>query len=183
MSKILAIFMMFMTLNLNDSLILAEEDLSQKAQSKPPLTENEWIKNHHGIIIYQDYQSDRYNMLELIRLARELGTDIVKTWLKGNEPGKIPRIIKSPEYRKMFNSFRTICLNVCPEYILYGKYHSGVREAVQSDFYNLTKFIIKYYDGKGKTFIINYFFEMNVYLGTAPSGRPDFPVVDFVSDA
>lgn len=147
-----------------------------------------WIQKHHGVIIFQDRSSDCYDFPKLIALAKELGTDSVKTWLKGEDPGEIPRQAKSPKYRELFDSFGTVCLNVCPEYILSRwdcrqGYGSRTGRDVRSDFYKLTEFLIDTYDGRGKTFIINYFFEMNVYMGTDPSGRPDFPVLAFVADA
>ncbi len=148
----------------------------------------DWTKKHHGIIFYQDYSSDKYDLVKLADMAKELGTDIVKTWIKGDKPQEIPEKAESRDYRHMFNSFSVVCLNVCPDYILsrwdeLKAYNLQTKKDIFSDFYQLTKFLIKNYDGQGKTFIINYFFEVNVYVGSVPSGRPDFPVIEFVSDA
>lgn len=151
-------------------------------------TENKWIKAHHGIIFYQDYRNDRYDLNELTRMAEELGTNAVKTWIKGHTQGEIPEKAENDEYEAIFESFEVICLNVCPDYILgrwdvRKKYDEETREDIEADFYQLTESLIDDYDGYGKTFIINYFFEMNVYMGTPSSGRPNFPVIEFIADA
>ncbi|MFC1709073.1 hypothetical protein ACFL2J_03315 [Candidatus Omnitrophota bacterium] len=152
------------------------------------LDEKNWIKNHHGVIFYQDYSSDSYDFAELVKMAKKLGTNMVRTWITGDNPGEIPGKVGSSTYRNIFDSFRVIALNVCQDYLKYrwdqgAGYDSRTKRDVQFDFYQLTKFLIDNYDGQGKTFIISYFFEVNLYMGTVFSGRPDFPVVQFVSDA
>jgi hypothetical protein len=157
-------------------------------KSADELSEAEWIKGRHGIIIYQDYPSDRYDFGALARMANELGTNNIKTWIKGDAPGEIPQKARSPEYQALFGPFKVICLNICPDYLLSRwdqshHYDAQTKNGVESDFFELTKLLIDTYAGQGKTFIINYFFEINVYLGTGPSGRLDFPVVEFIADA
>lgn len=147
-----------------------------------------WIRRHHGVIFYQDYPSDRYDMGNLVSLGQDLGSRSAKTWLKGDAPNDIPQRAQQSPYKNLFDSFDVIALNVCPDYMLRRwdqrrSFDATTRQDIESDFYQLVKFLIDAYNGRDKIFIINYFFELNVYAGTAESKRPQFPVVDFISQA
>ncbi len=79
-------------------------------------------------------------------------------------------------------------MNVCQDYVLArwdtgGGYDGVTRVDVRADFYDLTAYLIQEYRGQNKTFLLSIFFEMNLYMGSLLSGRVDFPVLEFVSDA
>ena len=160
----------------------------QYVESSKDISINEWIKRRHGLIFYQDYKSDKYSLIKLTSMAKEIGTNNIKTWLKGYKPGEIPNTAKNTTYKNIFKSFDVICLNVCPIYMLKTwdntkKYTPKTSKAIKQDYYALTKYLIKRYSNQNKTFIINYFFEANVYMATSESHRPDFPILEFIADA
>jgi len=141
---------------------------------------------HLGVILSQINIPDhpdlpaQYSMVETVTQAVGLGSKLASVWIKANSPGQIVTAAQSSDYVYVFNSFGVVELKVCPDYMftkINGKYNL---DPINNEFYGLVKELLKY---PSRTFLVSYFFEMNVYMGTSSSRRPDFPTLDFFERA
>ena len=142
--------------------------------------------DHLGVILSQINIPDhpdlpaQYSMTETVTQAIKLGSKLASIWIKANSPGQIIVAAQSYDYVKIFNSFQVVELKVCPDYMftkINGKYNL---DPIYNEYYGLVKELLKC---PSRTFLISYFFEMNVYMGTSSSRRPDFPTLDFFKRA
>jgi len=141
---------------------------------------------HLGVILSQINIPDhpglpaQYSMAETVSQAVQLGSKLASVWIKADSPGQIIAAAQSSDYANIFNSFQVVELKVCPDYMftkINGKYNL---DPINNEYYGLVKELLKY---PGRTFLVSYFFEMNVYMGTSSSRRPDFPTLDFFQRA
>lgn len=159
--------------------------------ASPPLflnpTQQAYVRNHGGMIFYQDKSTDDYTLTDLSAIAQELGATRAKTWLYGDKLGDIKGKINNTSYTTILQSFQTVCLNVCPNYALTRwdakqPYATSIGPDVHQDFYEVGKRLAAIPNCSGHTFLVSIFFECNLYFGV-PGKRPDFPAFDFIADA
>jgi hypothetical protein len=150
-------------------------------------TQQTYVRNHGGMIFYQDKSTDDYTLTDLSSIAQELGATRAKTWMYGDKLGDIKTKVNNTNYTAILQSFQTVCLNVCPNYI-YTRwdakqpYATSIGPDVHQDFYDVGKRLATVPNCSGHTFLVSLFFECNLYFGV-PGKRPDFPVFDFIADA
>lgn len=145
--------------------------------------ESSWIKDHAGIIFYDDGDLPRFTMDEQIDIIHELGTDRVKTWLKGQYPGEMRSKLDHPIYQRVLSEFNTILFDVCPDYILGGVYDDAKSKLVRDEYESVSYYLASKYRKTNKTFLMSIFMETNLFIGTERSYYPDFPAVRFFNDA
>ena len=145
--------------------------------------ESRWIKDHAGIIFYDDGDLPRFTMDEHVDITHALGANKVKTWLKGQYPGEMLARLDHPVYQRILSEFDTILFDVCPDYILGGVYDDAKSELVRSEYKGVAYYLASKYRKPNKTFILSIFMETNLFFGAENSYHPDFPAVRFLNDA
>lgn len=145
--------------------------------------ESRWIKDHAGIIFYDGGELPRFTLDEQVDIVHALGTDRVKTWLKGEHPGEMRARLDHPVYQRILSEFNTILFDVCPDYILRGVYDDEKSKLVRSEYEGVAYYLASKYRKSNKTFLLSIFMETNLFIGTERSYYPDYPAVRFFNDA
>lgn len=145
--------------------------------------EAKWIKDHVGIIFYDDGELPRFTMDEQIDMIHSLGTKKVKTWLKGQYADEMRSKLDSAVYKRTFAEFDTVLLDVCPLFIFDGEYDDAKSTLIQNEYKSIAYHLASKYRKYNKTFLLSIYMETNFYFGTERSYNPDFPPVKFFNDA
>ncbi len=145
--------------------------------------ERRWIREHVGLIFYDDGTDPRFTFTEQIDLAHALGLSRVKTWLKGSRPGEMVERLSLPHYQRLLAEFDTILFDVCPDFMLVGAYDAEKARTIRQEYEAVAYHLAATYAGQPKTFLLSLFMETNLFFGSERAHHPDFPADRFFEDA
>ena len=164
--------------------ILVFLSVAASGQQPPafPTHFQQWVRDRVGPVAFPEGSSHSWE--DLTRLATDLGTKAVKTWVGAEKPGEALARLQTEPYRELIRRFAVVHLNISASYIV-DKYASGVihpdsLRALCDEWREITRFLCRERKSKEQTFLLSVGGELNVYLGTAGT-YPDFPVAEYVN--
>lgn len=153
--------------------------------SYPPNFES-WVQGRVGPVFYPTEKDSVHNWGELTDLASELGTHAVKTWIGTLQPGEAYAAIQTEPYREIIRRFPIVHINLSQAYVAYDmhppdKINPRRLAQIRKEWHDITLFLCRESRIPGQIFLLSVAGELNVYLGSAHSKKPMFPIAPFVN--